>query len=113
MRLWRLISPFEETENRVVWWVFGVTWLFTAPWVVAGMVLALKDGRTIVAVLLVPLMATLVTTIVFYGSIRFRDSVIPLLVVLAGRAMVELASTLRDGTLTRADDPRGLMSAKN
>ncbi len=113
MRLWRLISPFEGTENRVVWWVFGVTWLFTAPWAVAGLFLALKDGRTIVAVLLVPLMATLVTTIVFYGSIRFRDSVIPLLVVLAGHAMVDVASMLRDGTLTGADESRGLMSAKN
>jgi hypothetical protein len=95
MKMWRLISPFEETENRVVWWTFAVAWLFTAPWVVAGTILALNDDRLLGAVLLVPLLATLATTMVFYGSIRFRDSVIPLLVVLAARALVAVASTPR------------------
>jgi hypothetical protein len=115
MKVWRLVSPFEATENRVVWWTFAVAWLFTVPWAVAGIVLVLKDDRDRIAggVLLVPLAATLLTTLVFYGSIRFRDSVIPLLVVLAARALVHVAPTLRGHGHPRLDHPIGPMAAKD
>jgi len=115
MKVWRLVSPFEATENRVVWWTFAVAWLFTVPWAVAGIVLALKDDRDRIAggVLLVPLAATLMTTLVFYGSIRFRDSIIPLLVVLAARALVRVAPRLRAHGITRLDDPIGPLAAKD
>ena len=113
MKMWRLMSPFEETENHVVWWTFAIAWLFTAPWVVAGTVLALNDDRLFAAVLLVPLLATLATTIVFYGSIRFRDSVIPLLVVLAARALVQVAYTPRVQEFMRLGDPRASIHAED
>ena len=100
MKAWRLISPFEETENRVVWWAFALAWLVTAPWVAAGIVLAWNDDDVVRLVLFAPLLATLATTIVFYGSVRFRDSVIPLLIVLAARGAVALASTRVGAHLT-------------
>jgi 4-amino-4-deoxy-L-arabinose transferase-like glycosyltransferase len=95
MKLGRLISPFEPTDNTAAYWAFALAWLLTAPWTIAGLFLVLRDRGLAAAVLLTPLLATLATAVVFYGSIRFRDSVIPLLVVLAARAMPEFAAPLR------------------
>ena len=88
MKLWRLVSPFANTPNRPVFWAFALGWLVTGPPALVGVVSVFRDRRPIPAVLLAPVFATLVTTIIFYGSDRFRDSISPIFVILATRAAV-------------------------
>ncbi len=85
MKVVRLLSPFEQTPNRPVYWSFAVAWLVTAPWVLAGIWLSVKAGRQPAFVLLLPVVSTLGMTVLFYGSIRFRDSIIPILIVFPAR----------------------------
>ena len=86
-RLWRLVSPFEATRNRLVYYSFAVSWLLTAPFVAYGAVLVFRGYRLGACVLLTPIFTTIATTIVFYGSIRFRDSVAPQLLIFAAAGL--------------------------
>jgi 4-amino-4-deoxy-L-arabinose transferase-like glycosyltransferase len=106
MKLWRLVSPFEHTDNAAVWWAFALAWLLTVPWAAAGIRFAFRDREVADAVLLVPLVATVATAIVFYGSVRFRDAVIPLIVVLAARAMAEFRAVAHRPAMARALCPQ-------
>ena len=90
----RLLSPFEPTPNRVVFWCFALSWLFTLPWVVAGIWLLFRRHPPAACFLLAPVIASVLTTLVFYGSIRFRDSMIPVLIVFAAHGLTEAASLL-------------------
>jgi 4-amino-4-deoxy-L-arabinose transferase-like glycosyltransferase len=88
MKLWRFVSPFFDTPNRLAMWVLAGGWIFTAPFVVAGLVRlarAPRNERPGWTVLLVPILATIAMCLVFYGSPRFRDAVAPLFVVIAAR----------------------------
>jgi 4-amino-4-deoxy-L-arabinose transferase-like glycosyltransferase len=100
MKVWRLVSPFESTSNRVVLWAFAIAWLLTAPWVVAGLAM-LGRAAPSGAVLLVPILATVVSSVVFYGSVRFRDSMLPLLIVFAARGVVEWVPNLAPAIVRR------------
>jgi hypothetical protein len=93
-RLWRLVSPFEATPNRPVYYSFAVSWLLTAPFVAYGAFLVFRGHRLAAAVLLTPILATIATTIVFYGSIRFRDSVAPLLLILAAAGLAKALDSI-------------------
>lgn len=88
-RLWRLVSPFEATPNGPVYYSFAVSWLATAPFVAYGVFLCFRGRRVAAAVLLTPILTTIATAIVFYGSIRFRDSVAPLLLILAAAGLAK------------------------
>jgi hypothetical protein len=91
-RLRRLISPFEATSNRPVYYSFAVAWLLTGPFVGYGTILVFRGHRLAAAVLLTPILAMIAIAIVFYGSIRFRDSVSPLLLVFAAAALIKVRS---------------------
>jgi hypothetical protein len=94
MKLWRLSSAFEDTPNRPVFWAFAAGWLLTAPWVIAGIILTFRTDKVVAAALLTPVLATVTAAMVFYGSVRFRDSVAPILIVFAARGLVPLVSRL-------------------
>jgi hypothetical protein len=113
MKLWRLVSPFEQTDNVAVWWAFAAAWLLTVPWAAVGLISILRERSVAAAVLLAPLAATVATAVVFYGSIRFRDSVIPLVVVLAARPMAECAAMLRRSIVAGSTRPPAPMPAAN
>ena len=93
MKMWRLVSPFESTSNRAVLWTFAIAWLLTAPWVLTGLTIVGRD-RASAAILMLPVLATVVSSVVFYGSIRFRDSTLPLLLVFAARGVTGLVPIL-------------------
>jgi 5,10-methenyltetrahydromethanopterin hydrogenase len=57
---------------------------------VIGVVLGWRARRAITVALLLPVVSTLVTAIVFYGLIRFRDADAPLYVVPAALALSRL-----------------------
>ena len=90
MKLARLLSPFEDSPNRVVYWVFATAWICTAPFMMVGLLLALRQDRSSAMVILAPMLATVVCALIFYGSVRFRDSTAPLLVVPAALGLVSL-----------------------
>lgn len=96
-KLSRLVSPFEATPNRPVYWAFAIGWLLTAPWFVIGVVLALRRHPASAVVLLLALLPTVVTALVFYGSLRFRDSAAPILVVFAAYGLVHVVTGSRSG----------------
>jgi 4-amino-4-deoxy-L-arabinose transferase-like glycosyltransferase len=93
-KILRLLSPVEPTENRAVFWSFALSWICTLPWVAAGIWLLFRRHASPALFLLAPVVAALLTTVVFYGSIRFRDAMIPILIVFAAHGLTESASLL-------------------
>ncbi len=85
MKMWRLVSPFFETPNRVALWVLAGGWMMTAPFVGLGLyrVFSGPPPRWHWGVLLIPIITTIGACALFYGSPRFRDGLAPLFVVLA------------------------------
>lgn len=83
MKVWRLITPFEETRNRYIYWVFAAAWLIAAPLFAGGWFLAARTRPVETWILSLPLLATFLATVGFYGCIRFRDSVAPVFLTFA------------------------------
>ena len=94
-KLWTFLRPFEPIPNPLAYWIFGLAWLASVPLVLCGLWLAWRERRSAALVLLLPLVATLVTVLVFYGSGRFRDSVSPMLAPAVGLALARITSALR------------------
>jgi 4-amino-4-deoxy-L-arabinose transferase-like glycosyltransferase len=92
MKVWRLVTPFEATGNRAVYWAFAVTWMVALPLVAAGIVLAARQRPEETLLLASPLLAALVATILFYGCIRFRDAVSPAFLIFAALPLARLWS---------------------
>jgi hypothetical protein len=86
MKIWRLVSPTFETSNKVALLALAIGWIATGPFVAFG-IWRIAAERTEEnwrwLVLIVPLLATGATAIVFYGSSRFRDALAPIFVVIA------------------------------
>ena len=95
VRLDRLVTPFEETPNRLVYWFFALAWLVTAPFACLGLVVLYRRHRINFAIMITPLLATVATAAIFYGCIRFRDSVSPVLVTLAAMGAASVIDRLR------------------
>lgn len=98
MKMWRLLSPFFDTPNRVALWVMAAGWMLAAPFVLAGLWFAWRRRRATrpaFAVLLAPMLALLATTVIFYGSTRYRDSMAPVLVVFAAIGLLQAAGVER------------------
>ncbi len=90
----RLLAPFEDTPNRAVYWAFAFGWMAVAPLLLVGVRAAMLVRPTAALTLLLPLAATVASTLVFYGAIRFRDSTAPLLACLAGGGVASLLGRL-------------------
>ena len=95
MKVWRMFSPFIDTPNRVAFWAFALGWMMTLPFVFYGMFLTYQYHREDFLVTALPIAATLVTTIIFYGSTRFRDFMAPIFVVYASIVIERLLYSLR------------------
>ncbi|MSR47755.1 MAG: hypothetical protein EXS13_11960 [Planctomycetes bacterium] len=94
MKVVRHFSAFRNTTNRMVYWSFAVSWLLVAPLALAGIVLGWRRARAAIVLLMAPVVSTLLTALVFYGSIRFRDADAALYMVPAAAAAVALAKRL-------------------
>jgi 4-amino-4-deoxy-L-arabinose transferase-like glycosyltransferase len=82
-KLYRLITPFEETANRLVYWVFAWAWMLTIPWLPLGLGELSRRAPVLWRVIALQLAATVLCTLVFYGAARFRHAVEPLLMMVA------------------------------
>lgn len=101
MKLARFLSPFTVTSNRIVYWVFALGWITCVACMSLGIVLrpagetsAPTLGRTEVFILITPFLAMLGTSLLYYGSIRFRDSAAPNYMVMAAFGVVTLGRYL-------------------
>lgn len=88
MKFYRFLSPFSETPNRVVYWTFALGWAMAAIWLIPGFHAAPRVDRLSTYVLATPLLAMVGTTILYYGSIRFRDSVAPIYLLFGALGIV-------------------------
>jgi 4-amino-4-deoxy-L-arabinose transferase-like glycosyltransferase len=89
-KLWRLVTPIKDTDNRLVQAAFAAGWLAVAPLLLIGLALSLKRSPATACLLLLPILATLASTVIFYGSDRFRDSVAPVFLVFAAVGLQQL-----------------------
>jgi 4-amino-4-deoxy-L-arabinose transferase-like glycosyltransferase len=82
-KLGRLATPIKDTDNRMVQLAFAAGWTAVAPLILIGLVVAFKRSPATAWLLVLPILATIASTVVYYGSDRFRDSVAPAFIVLA------------------------------
>jgi hypothetical protein len=82
-KLYRLIGPPAEVANGAVYKAFLIGWLATAPFALLGFVVSWYRSPTAAVALVVPVLVTIATVVVFYGSERFRDGIAPVIVVYA------------------------------
>jgi hypothetical protein len=90
MKVWRLVTPFEATGNRAVYWAFAVSWMLVAPLATAGLILAARQRPMETLLIASPLTAALVATILFYGCIRFREAVSPAFLIFAALPLAQI-----------------------
>lgn len=73
-KLMHHFSAFRTTSNRAVYWSFAAGWLLVAPLALLGLRRCWREARAATLLVLAPVASTLLTALVFYGSIRFRDA---------------------------------------
>jgi 4-amino-4-deoxy-L-arabinose transferase-like glycosyltransferase len=95
-KLARLASPLLATPDPMLQWGFAISWLLVAPLALLGTIASWRRDRARTTVVLLPLLALLVTTFLFYGSIRFRHSSEPLLVLLAAEGALAASAWAAD-----------------
>lgn len=86
-KLIRLFSPFEYTPNRLVYWGEALAWMLTGPLSLWGLLVVCRRDRNVFHTLFHPILATIFTSLLFYGSTRFRNSIAPVLCLLAALAL--------------------------
>lgn len=87
-KLYRLVTPFEPTTNRAVYWCFALAWISTAPFVLLGISDLRRRDPVLFTFVACHLGGVLLSTELFYGAARFRHAVEPLLMVSAAVGVV-------------------------
>ena len=93
-KLGRFVSPFLETPNKTVRWAFALAWIAVIPFIFIGSWQAWKNAKAASFIFLMPILATIATIVLFYGSIRFRDSIAPLFITMAGIGAAKVLSMI-------------------
>jgi len=91
-KLFRLLTPFEDTVNRAVYWAFALTWIVTAPIAAIGFRGLCQRDPVLGWVLGLQFAATVLCVLAFYGAVRFRHAVEPLLMMSTGVGATALAT---------------------
>ncbi len=99
-KVWHVMTPYHGTENDLARYSFFIAWLVTGPLVLLGLWWIWRRDGAAFLLLMLPILSLLVTTLVFYGSVRFRDSIISVLVIPAAYAFVRLIESRTEKTAT-------------
>jgi 4-amino-4-deoxy-L-arabinose transferase-like glycosyltransferase len=110
-KLYRLIGPPAEVANGAVYRAFLAGWLITGPFALIGFIVSWRWSKTAATALLIPVLVTVVTVVIFYGSERFRDGIAPVLVVYATAGVFALLRAARGGA--RQEETRTLAERAN
>lgn len=91
-KFYRLLTPFPQSSNRIYVLAIAAGHIFLLPLAIAGMIIALRksSGRWRFIPANAQILTLLVTTVIFYGSERFRMAYEPFLAVYAAVAIVAL-----------------------
>ncbi len=90
-KLYRLITPFEETSNRGVYWAFALSWLIMAPLSIMGLRELRQRDPWLWGMLVWQGLAVLASVVVFYGAVRFRHVLDPCLIATTALGLQVLA----------------------
>lgn len=82
-KLWRFVSPFENTANRTLYWAYAIAWLLTVPGLIFGWSELRQRAPILAATIAVQLLTTLACVLIFYGGGRFRHVHEPLFVAIS------------------------------
>jgi 4-amino-4-deoxy-L-arabinose transferase-like glycosyltransferase len=80
-KLYRLVTPFEPTRNRFVYWAFAVAWIVMLPLIVIGLPRLRHLDPWLCWWIGVLLGGLLLCTVIFYGAARFRHVLDPFLMM--------------------------------
>ena len=94
-KLVRLFDPLPFPTNPLLNAAIGLTWLVQAPLLLIGLVFLRRRDRLLFALVVLPLLSLLATTVLFYGSARFRQGYVGLLVVPAAAGAAALVERIR------------------
>lgn len=89
-KLYRLVTPFEETTNRTVYWTFAMAWIISLPLVLLGITGLKQRDPALFAWFLLHIGAVVLSSIIFYGAARFRHSIEPFLMMSAAIGLLKL-----------------------
>lgn len=95
-KLWRLVTPIKDTDNRMVQIAFAGGWFLVAPLMLIGLAVAFKRTPATAWLLMLPILATVASTVIYYGSDRFRDSVAPSFIIFAAAGVCWAGRYLAD-----------------
>ena len=87
-KLYRLLTPFEETTNRAIYWTFAIEWIFTVPFAIFGLILMRRVDPQLSWWILLQLAALVTCTLLFYGAARFRHTMEPFFMMAAAVGFV-------------------------
>ncbi len=79
----RLFWVYSETDNETVDRAFRISWMCLFSFVLLGGFLAIRRRTLQLGIIIVPIAATFLTAIAFYGCSRFRHGIAPILVIFA------------------------------
>ena len=111
-KLRRLGELFVDTPNTPARIAFAAAWLFTGPLALIGLLVAWRQDRGATGVALLPLLALVLAVLVFYGSIRFRHSTEPILVLFAARGCTALLGVARRSDGGHRTRCKGVVTSK-
>ena len=82
-KLYRLVTPFQPSDNRAVYWAEAVSWIALAPLLVVGWWIGLCRVPRETLLMLGPIVITVAVTVMYMAIIRYRNAVLPALVPFA------------------------------
>jgi len=104
-KLYRLIGAPVEAENKAVYLAFLGSWCLIAPFAGYGFILSWRRCMPGAVGLLIPVLVTIATAVIFYGSERFRDGIAPVLAVYASLGTVGLLVPYQQKRLAPVSQP--------
>ena len=87
-KFFRLVTPFEETSNKAVYWTFALAWIVAVPFIAVGLTRMRRVDPHLGWWIGLQAVALVSCTLLFYGAARFRHSMEPFLMMAAAVGFV-------------------------
>lgn len=104
-KAYRLLTPFEETSNRIVYWSFAATWILTLPVIVIGLPRLRRLDPALCWWIGALIWSTLLCTLIFYGAARFRHVLEPFLMMAWAAGVESIVCRIREKTVAVRPSP--------
>lgn len=86
-KLYRLVTPFQPSENKAVYWSEALSWAGLMPLLMVGWWIGLRRAPGPTLLMLGPVVITVAVTVVFMAITRYRNALLPVLVPFAAVAV--------------------------